>query len=98
MAGPIALKVLTQEGLALEDEAVSVIAPGEVGYLGVLRNHAPLVTTLTPGKLIWQRPDGSRKLAQVGRGLLEVQHNRITLLTDSVGEWSEFGSSRSPHG
>ena len=91
------LRVLTQAGLALEDEAVSVIAPGEVGYLGVLRNHAPLVTTLTPGTLIWQRPDGSRKLARVGSGLLEVEHNRVTLLTDSVGEWSEPGSSRSPH-
>ena len=44
MADPITLRVLTDAGLAIEDQAVSVIAPGEVGYLGVLHNHAPLIT------------------------------------------------------
>ena len=51
----IALTVLTHEGVALEAQAASVIAPGEVGYLGLLRNHAPLVTTLIPGTLKWRR-------------------------------------------
>ena len=80
------LRVLTQEGLVLEDEAVSVIAPGEVGYLGMLRNHAPLVTTLLPGTLTWKRPDGERRATRLGAGLLEVQRNHITILTDAVSE------------
>ena len=86
MAGAITLRVLTQEGLVLEDEAVSVIAPGEIGYLGMLYNHAPLVTTLRPGKLTWKRPGGDRRTARLGAGLLEVQRNRITILTDAVSE------------
>ena len=86
MPPAITLRVLTQEGLVLEDEAVSVIAPGEVGYLGILRHHAPLVTTLTPGTLTWKRPNGERRTTRVGAGLLEVQHNRITILTDAVSE------------
>ena len=86
MANPITVRVLTQEGLVLEDEAVSVIAPGEVGYLGMLRNHAPLVTTLQPGKLTWKRPGGERRTARLGAGLLEVQRNHITVLTDAVSE------------
>ena len=82
--GPITLRVLTAGGLALEDQAVSVVVPGEVGYLGVLKNHAPLVTTLKPGKLSWKRPDGSERSVRVGEGLFEVAKNRCTLLTTAV--------------
>ena len=86
MADPITLRVLTQEGLALEDEAVSVIAPGEIGYLGILKNHASLVTTLKPGKLIWRRSSGPTRTRLIGVGLLEIAKNRLTVLTDSVSE------------
>ena len=94
MAETITLRVLTQEGLALEDEAVSIIAPGEPGYLGILRHHAPLVTTLKPGKLTWKRPDGERRIARLGSGLLEVQRNHITILTDTVSEPQAAESER----
>ena len=89
----ITLRVLTQEGLVLEDEAVSVIAPGEVGYLGMLRNHAPLVTTLVPGTLTWRSADGATRTRQIGAGLLEVVQNQITVLTDRVSE-PQVGSSQ----
>ena len=82
----IVLKVLTPEGLAFEDEAVSVVAHGERGNVGFLRHHAPLVTTLTPGRLSWRRPGGERRIVQVGAGLLELVKDRLTLLTDSVSE------------
>ncbi|MBI2496224.1 MAG: ATP synthase F1 subunit epsilon [Candidatus Omnitrophica bacterium] len=94
MAATIALRVLTSEGLVLEEEAVSVIAPGEPGYLGMLRNHAPLVTTLQPGKLTWRRPSGERRIARIGSGLLEVQRNRVTILTDAVSEPKTEASER----
>jgi len=86
MAEVMTLRVLTQEGLVLDDHAVSVIAPGEPGYLGMLRNHAPLVTTLKPGTLTWQRPDGERRARRIGSGLLEVLRNHVTLLTDTISE------------
>ncbi len=87
MVNAIRLKILTQEGgLALEDEAVSVIAPGELGYLGMLRNHAPLVTTLKPGKFTWKRPDGTRRTLRIGDGLLEIVRNQLTVLTSSIVE------------
>jgi F-type H+-transporting ATPase subunit epsilon len=83
MDNVILLRVLTDAGLAIEDQAVSVIAPGELGYLGILKNHAPLVTTLSPGKLTWRRPSGVTNTARVGTGLLEILHNRLTILTDT---------------
>jgi F-type H+-transporting ATPase subunit epsilon len=86
MARTIQVRVVTNEGQALADEAVSVIAPGELGYLGMLYNHAPLVTTLKPGKLTWRRPDGHRQTLLVGAGLMEIARNQLTLLTTSVIE------------
>jgi F-type H+-transporting ATPase subunit epsilon len=86
MAEAMTLRVLTDAGLAIEDEAVSVIAPGEVGYLGMLRNHAPLITTLGSGTLTWRTPRGERRLIRIGPGLLEVQKNQVTVLTDYVAE------------
>ena len=93
----LTLRVLTLEGLALEAAAVAIVAPGEPGYLGILRNHAPLVTTLVPGKLTWRQADGSRRAAQIGGGLLEVVRNQVTVLTETVSavepvtEWAHEG-------
>ena len=86
MSKAISLKVLTQEGVAVEDEAVMVRAPGGLGSFGVLYNHAPMVTTLEPGKLIWRHADGSEKTLLVGSGVLEVSKNHITLLSSFVKE------------
>jgi F-type H+-transporting ATPase subunit epsilon len=86
MADSILLRVLTEAGVAIEDHAVSIVAPGEVGYLGVLRNHAPLVTTLTSGLLTWRTPGGTTRRLRVTEGLLEVTHNRLTVLTKAVTE------------
>ena len=91
MADPISIRVLTESGVVLEEKAVSVIAPGEIGYFGVLRNHAPLVTTLKPGKLILRRSSGESRMFLIGEGLFEVVKNRATILTDSVKE-SEMGT------
>ena len=86
MADPITLRVLTSEGLVVEDRAISVIAPGEPGYLGMLKNHAPLVTTLKPGKLTWRRSSGESRTLLIASGLLEITQNRCTLLTGTVTE------------
>ena len=80
----IQLRVLTDAGVALQDEAVSVIAPGARGYVGFLTNHAPLVTTLGEGTLKWRRQDGATKTARIKGGLLEIFKNRLTILTDTV--------------
>ena len=86
MAEPILLRVLTEAGLAVEEAASSIIAPGEVGYLGMLKNHAPLVTTLQPGTLTWRQAGGEHRTLRVGTGLLEIAHNCCTLLTSTVSE------------
>ncbi|PIQ83924.1 MAG: hypothetical protein COV75_04810 [Candidatus Omnitrophica bacterium CG11_big_fil_rev_8_21_14_0_20_63_9] len=93
MPGPIRIRIVTNEGEAVADEAVSVRAPGELGYLGILYNHAPLVTTLKPGKFTWRRPSGEERLVFVGEGLLEVNRNQVTVLTETVTQQALEGSA-----
>ena len=91
MTKTIHVRVVTNEGQVVAAEAVSVRAPGELGNLGVLYNHAPLVTTISPGTFIWRQPDGTSRLVMVESGLLEIAKNRLTLLTDAVSEPRPLG-------
>jgi len=84
MASTIHLRVLTDAGLAFEDEAASIRAPGALGSFGMLRNHAPLISTLVPGPLIWRQPGGVTRIARLQGGLLEIVKNRCTILTKAV--------------
>ena len=86
MARAIHVRVITAEGEALVDEAVSVVAPGERGSLGFLYNHAPLITTLVPGVLRWRTSEGHTRRLRVHHGLLEIVKNQLTVLTSSVSE------------
>ena len=86
MSRAVALRVITDQGTAVEDEAVSIIAPGELGYVGFLYNHAPLVTTLGNGTFTWRRADGRSQTVRISGGLLEITHNRLTILTNTLVE------------
>ena len=64
-----------------------VQVPGSQGYLGVLANHAALVTALAPDLLTLRGPDGERQM-RVSGGFFEASANRATVLADEVSEGS----------
>jgi len=78
------LKIVTPEHVFFEGKTVSVVAPGTLGYLGILKNHAPLVTTIEPGRLTTRDLEGKTTSYQVNGGFLEVLRNKVLILTDSV--------------
>ena len=79
----IHIRILTNDGTSIEDEAQSICSPGYRGYVGFLYNHAPLVTLVDPGTLSWRRPDGDERSYKLGSGILEISHNQLTLLVQS---------------
>ena len=82
---PFKLEILTPRKRVFSGEVSSLVAPGELGYLGILANHALLVTTLVPGKVTFREPSGGTQVLQsAGNGLLEVHHNNATLFLDEV--------------
>ena len=81
------LDILTPKRKVFSGDVVSLVAPGELGYLGILTNHAPMVVTLGPGKVTFRDPSGVTQVMQsLGDGLLEVQKNQAVLLLDDIKE------------
>lgn len=80
------LKIVTPEEVFFDGPVTSVIAPGSIGYLGILKDHAPLATTLEVGNLIVKDKEGHAVTYKVGHGFLEVQKNHILVLTEKVGK------------
>jgi F-type H+-transporting ATPase subunit epsilon len=78
------LEILTPSRREFEGQVQSIVAPGLVGYLGVLAHHAPLITPLAPGRLTVKDPAGARQHYFVSGGFLEVSDNHATVLADSL--------------
>jgi F-type H+-transporting ATPase subunit epsilon len=77
-------KVLTPNRREIDERVISIVAPGEDGYLGVLANHAPLITTLRAGDLKVRFADEREAQFSIGAGILKVENNVAILLTESI--------------
>ncbi|MBD8525187.1 F0F1 ATP synthase subunit epsilon [Pseudomarimonas arenosa] len=64
--------------------AEMVIATGEMGELGIAPRHAPLITRLKPGQVRVILPGGEEQFFYVSGGVLEVQPQVVTILTDTA--------------
>ena len=78
------LSVVTPEKTVFEQQVRSIIAPGSEGYLGILSNHAPLITALIPGKLSVTDIDGKETFYCLSGGFLEVSQNIAVILADAI--------------
>ena len=79
----------------LSEEVELTIAPGSEGDLGILANHAPLMTSLRPGEVRVSLPDG-RTLSHIviGGGFMQVAGEQTTILADSAERVDEIDVSR----
>lgn len=75
------LDIVTPERRALSEEVDSVVVPGIDGEMGILKAHAPLVSTLRPGELRYIKGGVETSLA-IGTGIVEISYDRISVLTD----------------
>jgi len=89
------LEVITPDRVVFSDAGVvSVVLPGIEGYLGVLANHAPLMTELEIGRVDLRRADGTKDQMAVAGGFVEVFENKVTLLAQSAELKSEIDLER----
>ena len=65
-------------------EAKFVALPGEAGELGIYPRHTPLITRIKAGSVRIEKADGTEEFVFVAGGILEVQPNRITVLSDTA--------------
>jgi len=78
------VNIVAPEKTFYKGKVFSMIAPAETGYLGVLANHAPMVTTLGSGTITLREESGTTKTIDFkGKGFLEVLNNEVTLLLET---------------
>ena len=80
----IHVDVVGVEESVYSGEARFVALPGEVGELGIYPRHTPLITRIKPGSVRIERPDGGEEFIFVAGGILEVQPDRVTVLSDTA--------------
>jgi F-type H+-transporting ATPase subunit epsilon len=85
----IKIIVITPERIVWNTTADKVILPGSQGQVGILTNHAPLITALDIGALRLKIGNTKKVLILLG-GFAEVENNEITVLVNGVEEITDM--------
>lgn len=93
MAKVLSLEVVTPEKVVLKEETTSIVVPATEGYLGVLPNHAPLITGLQPGVILYRQGEERHALC-ISNGFMEVANNVATILVDTAEKPEEIDVQR----
>ncbi|HEX4520757.1 MAG TPA: ATP synthase F1 subunit epsilon [Gaiellaceae bacterium] len=89
------LSLVTPDGAAYEGQAEMIIVPGQIGEIGVLARHAPLIATLKAGTTR-VHPGGDQPILEfaTGPGFFQVLHDRAIALVDDAVEASKIDAER----
>jgi len=91
----IRVDVVSAEESIFSGEAVFVALPGESGELGIKPRHTPLITRIRPGTVRIQKADGTEEFVFVAGGVLEVQPNCVTVLSDTAIRGKDLDEEKS---
>jgi F-type H+-transporting ATPase subunit epsilon len=78
------IEIITPDSKIYEGDIKSVRVPGRKGSFQVLKDHAPIISTLDNGVVIMVDFDNKEILYEISGGVIEVKANKIILLADSV--------------
>jgi len=84
MTTTIRCDIVSAEAEIFHGDVEMVVATGEMGELGIAPRHAPLITRLKPGQVRVIAENGEEQFFYVSGGILEVQPQVVTVLTDTA--------------
>jgi len=90
----IQVDVVSAEEAVFSGQAKFVALPGESGELGILPGHTPLITRIKPGSVRIEMADGGEEFVFVAGGILEVQPNAVTVLSDTAIRGKDLDEER----
>ena len=73
------LEIISAHSVLFKGEALAVTLPGTLGSFTVLKNHAPLISVLTAGNVVYRTPQGEEKAIEVKGGLVDVDNNVVSV-------------------
>jgi F-type H+-transporting ATPase subunit epsilon len=80
------VRVVSPQKIVFEGEAAAVVAPAWDGQVGILPGHAPMLSLIGMGEVSVDRPGGGSDAFHVAGGVLKVERNQVTLLTEYAGD------------
>ena len=93
----IHVDVVSAEESIFSGEAKFVSLPGEMGELGIYPRHTPLITRIKAGSVRIEMADGSEEFVFVAGGILEVQPNVVTVLSDTAVRGKDLDDEKANH-
>jgi F-type H+-transporting ATPase subunit epsilon len=94
MADTFEIEIATPERLLAREKAVRSQIPAKDGYIGVLPDHAALLSELGIGALTYTTPEDHRFSIAVCGGFLEIKDNVVRVLTDVAEKGHEIDVSK----
>jgi len=79
------LEIVTPDQKVFEGEVISVTFPGTDGSFQVLNNHAPLLSTLKKGTIVYKDKKNEYDMIVDG-GVVEVLNNKVVVLAEAIVE------------
>ena len=86
------VRVITPDKVVWDASAEELILPSSTGQLGILTDHAPLLTALDIG-VMRLKTDGNWTSIVLMEGFAEVEDNKITILSNGAEEGSTIDSN-----
>jgi F-type H+-transporting ATPase subunit epsilon len=86
-------ELVSPERLLLSEEVASVTIPGTEGDMGILPDHAPVLSTLRPGIVVVTRESGEADQIFVRGGFAEVNPQGLTVLAETATPIAELDAS-----
>jgi F-type H+-transporting ATPase subunit epsilon len=93
VAERLTLELATPSRLVVSAEVDEVVAPGSLGYFGVLPGHAPLLATLGIGEVTYRIGRDEYHVAVSG-GFAEVRNDKVIILADTAETPADIDRAR----
>ncbi len=90
---PIRCEIVSQDRIVFQGDVDIVVLPGVEGVMGILPNHAPLLSVLQYG-YITVRMGREEEVFTVAGGVVEVQPDQVTVLAEAAENVEEIDVQR----
>jgi len=90
MADAFTFELVSPERLLLSEQVTEVVVPGADGYMTVIANHAPVMSTLQPGIATVKTVEGKEEAYVIFGGFIDVMQTSCTILAEEAMPVSEL--------
>jgi len=84
MSNYLDVEIVTPQKTLFSGKAISVTVPGAKSSFQILWNHAPIVSSLSKGKITLVDEKNNETVYETSSGFVELQKNKVSILVEAV--------------